>query len=454
MKLNKKTRLQLRIQSGLFVILFIAFIGLLAWLSTQYSFSLDLTQSQRNSLSEPTVRLLKSIDQPVKITAYVTPVNEMKQNLDTLFHRYHEQQDLIEYSSVNPDLVPDQLREYNIQRDGEVLIQVGARSENVLQVNESAITNAIARLLRQGDRWIVFLQGHGERDPYGDANYDLQFFASRLSQKGFHIETVNLTETTGIPDNTDVLVIADTATDLLPGERDMIRKYVADGGNLLWLADIEPSERLDFLPEMLELEFMPGVIVDPSTRLLGLSRVDFALVADYPRHAITTSIDALSLFPQARAMEFHGEQSDWQEIPLMLSHERSWNEVGELKGQITRGDQPGEVAGPLTLGISLTRSLQSENGELHTQRVVVTGDADFLSNQYLGNGSNLALGLNMVNWLSHDDNLIAISPRAAPDTQLQLSQNSQLFIALFFLLALPLILLGTGIRIWLVRRKR
>jgi len=125
-----------------------------------------------------------------------------------------------------------------------------------------------------------------------------------------------------------------------------------------------------------------------------------------------------------------------------------------MAGQITQGDNPGEQAGPLTIGLSLTRSLQKEDGELFTQRVVVTGDADFLSNQYLGNGSNLPLGLNMLNWLSHDDNLIAISPRKAIDSQLELTPTLQLSIAAFFLFLLPALLLGSGIRIWLVRRKR
>ena len=454
MLLNKKTRLQLKIQSGLFIALFLGFIGLLAWLSTQYTFSVDMTENQRNSLSEPTLRLLQSIEKPVKITSFVSPVNELKEALDVLFQRYSERQPLIEYESLNPDLVPDLLREFNIQRDGEVLIEVEGRSENLIQITESTVTNAIARLQRQGDRWIVFLEGHGERDPYGEANHDIQLFAARLSQKGFQIETTNLMQTTGIPDNTDVLVIADNATELLKGELDLIIQYIQSGGNLLWLADIHEQPALPMLAENLELEFLPGVIVDPSTQLLGLSRVDFALVADYPRHAITTDIDALSLFPRSMAIQFNGENSDWEAIPLMITQPRSWNETGELKGEISMGDHPDETAGPLNLGYSLTRSLQKEDGELQTQRIVVTGDADFLSNQYLGNGSNLPLGLNMINWLSHDDNLIAISPRGAVDTRLQLSSNSQLFIAIMFLLVLPLVLLGSGIRIWLVRRKR
>ncbi len=266
MLLNKKTRLQLKIQSGLFIVLFLSFIGLLAWLSTQYTFSVDMTENQRNSLSEPTLRLLQSIEKPVKITSFVSPVNELKEALDVLFQRYSESQPLIEYESLNPDLVPDLLREFNIQRDGEVLIEVEGRSENLIQITESTVTNAIARLQRQGDRWIVFLEGHGERDPYGEANHDIQLFAARLSQKGFQIETTNLMQTTGIPDNTDVLVIADNATELLKGELDFIIQYIQSGGNLLWLADIHEQPTLPMLAENLELEFLPGVIVDPSTQ--------------------------------------------------------------------------------------------------------------------------------------------------------------------------------------------
>lgn len=464
MEINKKTRLQLKIQSGLFIILFVVFIGLLGWLSSNYQFSVDLTANQRNSLSESTLRLLEGIDQPVKITAFISPVNELKQTLDTLFQRYQEQQDSIDYQSINPDLAPERLREFNIQRDGEVVIEIEGRIENVTQVNESNITNAIARLLRQGERWLVFLQGHGERDPYGDANHDLQQFAARLSQKGFHIETLNLIQTTSIPDNTDVLVIADAPTALLPGELELINRYVDAGGNLFWLTEPGEDIFLESLSERLDIEFLPGVIVDPSTQLLGLNRVDFALVADYPRHAITTAIDAITLYPRAQALQFLGlqapeqhtpnQQTDWQTVPLMLTHDRTWNETGDMTGQITQGDQPGEQAGPHTLGLSLTRSLQKENGELFSQRIVVTGDADFLSNQFLGNGSNLPLGLNILNWLSHDDDLIAISPNVALDTRLELSPNHQLFIAGLFLLLLPALLLGSGVRIWQVRRKR
>ena len=258
MQINRKTRLQLKLQSSVFVILILAFTGLLAWLSTQYQYSIDLTANQRNSLSEASLRLLGSVDEPLKITAFISPVNELKESLDTLFQRFADAQRNIEYDSVNPDLVPEKLREFNIQRDGEVVIQYAGRSENLSQITEASVTNTIARLMRQGERWVVFLQGHGERDPYSEANYDLQLFATRLSQKGFHIETVNLLQNTQMPDNIDILVIADPRSALLAGEINMINDYIQTGGNLLWLSEGVEENALEGLAEQLELEFLEG----------------------------------------------------------------------------------------------------------------------------------------------------------------------------------------------------
>ncbi len=86
--------------------------------------------------------------------------------------------------------------------------------------------------------------------------------------------------------------------------------------------------------------------------------------------------------------------------------------------------------------------------------MVVVGDGDFLSNAYLGNGGNLNLGMNIFNWLAHDDSFIAIPAKTAPDTSLNLSKIATGSIGLGFLIVLPLLLLGSGLVIWLKRRKR
>ena len=454
MKVDSKTRLQFRLQSGVFLLLFIALLAVLAWLSNRYPYTIDMSANQRNSLSQESVLLVESIEHPLQVTLFVPPLNESKPLLEALFKRYQQLQPKISLQSLNPDLHPDLLRDHDIRYDGEVVLEYQGRSEKLSQVSEANVSSAIQRLLRQGERWLVFLEGHGERHPYREANHDLSLLATQLARKGYTIEGLNLTKTSSVPINTDVLILASPKVPLLPGEVEILQDYLDQGGNLLWLADPEQAiDGPDMLADYLAIEFLPGIIVDPNTQLMGLDRVDFALVVEYPRHAITQNLESMSLFPHAQPLEFHGAD-EWQRKNFLRSDSRSWNETGELRGEIFKGDNDDEISGPLNIGITLARSQPDINGELVEQRVVIIGDADFLSNRYLGNGSNLEIGTNLINWLSHDDRLIAISPRPAPDTRLELSPYSQYAIAFTFMLVLPLGLVASGLRIWLVRRRR
>jgi len=453
-KLNSRARLQLRIQSGVFLLLFVGLLALLAWLSQRYPVTIDMSSNQRNSLSQETVRLLEQIETPIDVTLFIAPANERRPTLEKLFKRYRQLQPNIRVQTLNPDLHPDLVRAHDIRYDGEVLLEYLGRNEKISQISEANVSNSIQRLLRQGERWLVFLQGHGERNPYGEANHDYSMFATQLAGKGYTIENLTLAQISSIPDNTDVLVLASPRVALLPGETRLLQEYIDAGGNFLWFADPEQAvDGLELLGESLATGFVPGVIVDPNSQLMGLDRIDFALIGEYPRHPITSNLGSLSIFPQAQGIEFYGD-ANWQRQNFLQSDERSWNETGELQADAVKGDNDDEISGPLTIGMSLARNANDSNGQPLEQRVIIVGDADFLANSYLGNGSNLEIGINLVNWLSHDDRLISISPRPAPDTRLELSPTEQLVIAIFFLLALPLGLLISGLRIWLQRRKR
>lgn len=454
MRINSRMRWQLRFQSAAFVLLFVLFLGLCAWLSTQFKFAVDLTANQRNSLSAESIRLMDSLEQPLSIRLFISPVNQDAELYSALFEKYSAASAQVSFEALNPDRYPQLLREFDIRYDGEALIEYDGRTEKLLQISESSVTHAMQRLLRSGERFLVFLQGHGERNPFSEANHDYSLLASQLSEKGFNIQVLQLTESMGIPDNTDVLIMASPVVELLPGELRMLEQYIETGGNLLWLADPEQAEGdLGFFAESLGVELLPGVIVDPNTQLLGLDSVDFAVVAEYPFHPVTQSVSALSLFPQARGLRIIDENSGWQTQALINSSAAGWSEMGELLGEIRFGDDPDEAAGPLSLALSLQRSVYDSDNELQEQRLVIAGDADFLSNRYLGNGANLDIGINLLNWLSEDDQLIAITPKPAPDTQLELTNPQLMAIGAVFLFILPAGLMVSGIVIWQRRRK-
>jgi ABC-type uncharacterized transport system involved in gliding motility auxiliary subunit len=250
-------------------------------------------------------------------------------------------------------------------------------------------------------------------------------------------------------------VIASPRLELLPGEVRLVRDYLEAGGNLLWLADPGETGGMPRVAEYLGVEFLPGVIVDASTQLFGIQSPDVVLVTAYTPHPVTRELQAMTLFPHAQALQLN-DTGDWEVEPLLSSMESTWTELGELEGNIGYDAGTDERAGPLDLAYALSRSRQgeAEAGEASGQRVVVMGDGDFLSNSFLGNVANLDLGLNLIDWLSHDDRFIAVRPRAAPDQSLELGRTAQAVIGFGFLFVLPGLLLLAGLVIWLRRRKR
>jgi len=464
MQVTRKSRLHIRLQNIAFVVLFVAAMGLLAWLSTRYTYQADWSAGTRNTLSEPSRLLLDTLKGPIEITAFTGDTGNLRKGIANLVARYQRYKSDIRLEFVDPNQDPERTRAQGISIGGELLISYHGRSEKLQDLSEQGLSNALQRVGRQAQRWIVFLEGHGERNPHGQANHDLGSFVQELERKGLTVQAVNLAQNPSIPLNTTVLVLAGPQVDLLPGETKLIDEYLDKGGNLLWLADPGKQHGLEGIGEHLGVHFLPGVVVDANTQLFGIDNPAFALVPEYPNHPITRDLKTLSLFPQAAGIDFKAPPP-WQGSEFLTTLPRTWNETDPLSGEIRRDEDRDEHAGPLSLGVSLTRELdnvakpkdskaETDKEDSVSQRVVVVGDGDFLSNAYLGNGGNLNLGMNIFNWLAHDDSFIAIPAKTAPDTSLNLSKIATGSIGLGFLIVLPLLLLGSGLVIWLKRRKR
>ena len=460
MLVNKQSRLLITTQNIIFYIFFLTIIGLLAWLSLRYTYHADWSASNRNSLSSASTSLLNVIDKPLQITAYASEDEALRRQIQTIIKLYQRQKPDIEFSFISPEAQPDKTRQQGISVNGELVIEYEGRRENIKEISEQAITNALQRVVRGGDRWIVFLEGHGERRPYGQANHDLQGWVAQLENKGFNIQSINLINSPRLPDNTTVLVLAGAQVAMLPGEISLIENYIKQGGNVLWLADTDSHQHLETISEILDLEFQDGTIIDPNTRqLLNVDNLSI-IVANYYRHPITEKLNNASIFPQALSIEV-GEARSWKAEPFLESLEGSWLETGEIDENLELNTSR-DITGPLVLGVALHRPISDldinnagdEINENQQQRVAVVGDGDFLSNQFLGNGGNLNLGLSILNWLSNDDTFIAIPAKTAPDLQLSLSRTAQILIAFGFLIALPAILISTGALIWFKRRNQ
>ncbi len=436
------------------LVLLISFAILLAWLSNRYEQQFDWTRAGRHSLSSASQELLNKMRGPIEISAYASENPELRKIIKNIVHRYQKVKPDLHLQFVNPVAVPDEVRNLGISIDGELVLKYQGRIEHVKSDSEEEFTNSLSRLLRGTDRWLTFVEGHGERNPLGNANQDLGIWMNSLKQRGLLAQPLNLTQINTIPDNTSVLVITGPRVDYLPGEVEMIINYVENGGNLLWLTDPGELHGLETLAETLSIEFLPGTIIDYVGQLLGSNdpTITIASATNYQQHQTVKGFDLTTLFPALSAI-IQKENESWEFQPIIISGEHTWSEHSELNTEIDY-DQETDTIGPLNMAVSLTREVKSEdNNESLKQRIIIVGDGDFLSNQYLGNSGNLELGLRLINWLTHDDNFISIPAKTADDLYLELSNASKLIIIFGFLILLPLILLLTGLIIWWRRKK-
>lgn len=441
-----RQRLHLRLATVAFVLLFIAAVGLLLWLARDYHWRFDWTANGRNSLSAGSVALVQRLDKPVKITAFASSRENQRKAIGDLVARYQRHNPRISLDFIDPDKEPLRTQEAGIQIDGAMIIQYSDSKETVDQPSEQNLTNALARVARGGERWVVFLSGHGERRPDMQANHDLSSWTAQLRARGVKTRALSLADHPQLPQNTAVLVIAAPQVKLLAGEVKRIEEYVARGGNLLWLTEPGTLQGLEPLAELFDLEFPAGVIVDPESQLVTGNDPRFVVVARYGNHPAVQDMPLMTLFPTATAVRTNAA-TGWRNEVLIDTGPSAWAETGTV-GADMRFDKGDDVRGPLNIGVALTRELEKRE-----QRVVVLGDADFLSNTFLGNGGNLDLGNNLINWLTADDSFISVPARMAPDLNLVLSRSMQAAIALAFLVVLPLVFLGGGALIWWRRRR-
>lgn len=451
MKVTLKSRRLMWLQNLLFVVLFLAAIGLVGWLSTQYNYHADWTENGRNTLSETSVALLGEVSQPLVITVFVRETPMLRKHISELVARYQRYKADIELKFVNPDADPQRVREMNITTEGEIVVESGGQQARTRQISEEGISNALQKVLRGDERKIAFLQGHGERDFLGAATYDLATWAQQLQAKGAQLYGLNLASEAVVPDNTSLLVIAGPQADLLPTELVAIQGYLDGGGNLLWLADPGKLFGLSGIGKQMGLEFLSGTIIDPNVsqvgmQLFGTDDPRMVLVASYGAHPVVNGFDFNTLFPMARGIEI-SDAGEWQPTTLLKTLSNVWAENGEVAGSI--GFDADDVAGPLNIGVALSRE-----GDDAPQRVVVIGDGDFLSNGYLGVGGNLQLAMNIANWLVSDDTLLSIPAKSSSDITLDMDEFELAMVGLAFLVVLPLLLLGSGFFIWWRRRRR
>jgi ABC-type uncharacterized transport system involved in gliding motility auxiliary subunit len=452
------------------LVMSLAFIGILVVINVvtfqNPTPSADMTEDKQNTLAPQTIQALNSL--PGNVTAIgffssQTPSDTARQ----LLTKYKSaSKGKFDFSFVDPNAKPTLAKQYGITGDGKIALVMGKLSQVAASADETTIDQALILLISPQTRVVYFLTGHGEADINGTDNTAMTLAKSMLQNKGYTVNSLNLTTTNSIPQDAKAIIIAGPKTSLLDKEMTLLKGYVAKGGSLVVMVDPTPFTNIGTNPDLLAdylksdwgITLDNDIVIDNAT-----SSPLIAVVGPYnsSSSSITQQVKTYTLMNQARSLTL--SQTLPQNVSLVdllqtaptsqATQHISWGKTdfSFLQNQNTTlsPDPNSDIPGPLSLAAS------AENTSTHA-RVVVFGNSQFANDQFFGGQySNGDIFTNSIDWGSHQDNLINITLRT-PITRIYNPPSPLGMIAILLgtVLIIPGLVIGAGIFSWLERRRR
>ncbi|MBD2436057.1 Gldg family protein [Nostoc sp. FACHB-110] len=489
-------------------------LGLINFLGSRYHVRADLTETKLFTLAPQSQALVSNLQQPVKVWIFSPNPNNRDRELLEIYRRQNRN---FNFEYIDPQARPGVAEKFGVKNFGEVYLESGDKRQLVQTVNENErlsevkLTNRLQQITSLTTAKVYLLQGHGER-PLDNNEGGIAQAVKALGDRNFNTEPLNLVESTKVPDDAAVVIIAGPKRGLFDAEVTALRDYLNRGGNLLMMIDPSTDPKLGSLLQEWGVRLDNRLAVDVSGAGVGLGPA-VPIINDYGQHPITKDFgNGVSFYRLARPIEIT-PVAGVQSTPLLRTkpYPSSWAE-SDLQSEKLEFNADKDLKGPLTLGAALTKPLSATTPtatptptptpspsptaatttttpspapttptptptttttpspepttptptpttteksapKFKESRLVVFGNSDFASNGLFEQQLNGDVFLNSVTWLSQQDQQpLSIRPKEVKNRRLNLSGIEANFLAVTSLLLLPAIgLLAAGL-IWWRRR--
>ncbi len=441
--------------TAVYVLIVVAVVGVLNFLANRYNKSFDSTANKQFTLSDQTVKIAKNLKQDVTISYWDQPTQF--QGARDLLDRYKNLSSKINVQYQDVEKNRTKAIAAGVTRRGAVLIDVGAKHEEAKTLSEEEVTGALVRALKTGERLTCFVTGSGEHtlDDNDRAGYGQ--LKTLIESNNYKTQSVNLLQKPQLPKECTIIVVGGPTRDYLQPEVDAIKNFVENGGRAIVMADPPlrfAKQNTDENAALMNVVAGWGVTADKNLvldtsgvgQLYGLGP-EIALISSYATHPIVREMKRLSAgFPIARGLEVkNGDKTTVEK--LFETSDDAFATSNLASAEIKQS--PNDKKGPFVLGAAGTYNSGKEGGN---GRFVVTGSSSWVSNSFLRLAGNRDLFLNMMNWLSADEDLISIRPKEPEDRRLTMTRNQMALVFYSSVLAIPLLILFAGVSVWWKRR--
>ncbi|HEX6427605.1 MAG TPA: Gldg family protein [Niastella sp.] len=479
---------------------------------------LDMTATQANTLTPATQQIIGALKQPLKVTTYVNLLDDFwymgipaARNKDITFWAPYQRfmPDMqLGYVYYYDSTKTDWLYKYNPGLNNLALAKKMAKARELdlnmfmppaairkiidlrpeenrfvrcLEYNgkrsflreyagemnpnpgEAEFAAAIKRLMVTPPK-IAFLTGNNERsiDRAGDKDYQSSTvqlsYRKALLNQGFDILQLTL-ESEEVPAEIAALVIADPKKAISSEKLDRLRRYIDRGGNLLIAGEPGRQSLLNSLLSKLGVQLMDGILLQQSR--------DFSpdLVTGYFTPAAAATGKSYQLLwkdssrvsvPGAVGIQYNNT-GPYKPMPVLVTDEKkSWNKLGVVNqdtGYVQFDPLAGDKKLSVPVAVALTRKMKDRE-----QRILVTGDADWMSAAELGRYNirvaNFLFMMEVFKWLTYDQFPVDVSRPSSADNKMAIGKEGIITLKIIFLGILPALLLLSGLTILILRKRR
>lgn len=426
----------------------------------------DLTSKKIYTLAPQTHSTLQGLKEKVKAIGFVQTSHPAYESLQQLFERYHhEAPDKFDYAFKDPRKNPDLAAKYQL-KEGQTTV-VLTRGEGAQEthtalnvVSEQELTNALIKINSVGEQKVYFIAGHREWpleesavDP-NEKGTSLSELKKSLQQEGYAPEALNLLGKTEVPKDASLVVIAGSKSKFAPPEAAVLKKYLDEGGRVLFFADAGVDVGLDKLLAEYGVQVDPGIVADD--RFSSQSPY-VVLSMFYGDHEIARILKQMQMnveFPTARGLTVlrEGTAASVKAEPVVLTSPFAWE---EMTPDANPSPSSGEKTGQIPLVVASTRPVEAkDNRRFDEARLVVFGTSPILVDVNWGHDPNRNLVMNAFAWATTQVNKITIRP---PDRDISTLEIDNALLSKIRFAATdlaPVSLLAVALAIWVARRNQ
>jgi ABC-type uncharacterized transport system involved in gliding motility auxiliary subunit len=439
-----------------YILIILAVLVVANFLANRYNKTFDATSNKRYSLSDQTKKIAHDLKQDITIQYFDKP-SGMQAGKD-LLDRYALLSPKIHIEYVDYLKKPQLARADNITREGEAVVVNGAKKEEAKTFDEEGLTGAIIRTLKGGERTVCVATGSGEHRLEDTTAEGLSEFQTAVQKDNYKVKSINLLEKAEVPSDCTTLVIAGPSGDYVQPAVDAIKRYVEGGGRALIMLDpplkvgrreIGDNDALLSLLSSWGVTADKDLILDENIlgQLYGLGP-EVPVISSYESHAIVSELaNSQTAFPVSRSLDT--KNGDKTTVTKLFSTSKNSFATTTLNAPEIRIDPNKDKHGPFTLAAAGKYSTGKENSQ---GLFVVVGNSRWAANNFLRFNGNKNLLLNMLNWLSSDEDLISIRPKEPEDRRINLTRAQFLMLRSVSQFMLPLIVIVGGVMVWWKRR--